>query len=74
MSCKKISGNPRCIYEKIGFYSKKQTKDEIQKNIEAVSCLGAYRLAPTFMVNDEVHPNMTPEKVVGLITELRGEC
>ena len=31
-------------------------------------------MAPTCTVNDEVHPNMTPEKVVGLITELRGEC
>ena len=42
--------------------------------VETVSCLGACGLAPTCTVNDEVHPNMTPEKVVGLITELRGEC
>ena len=41
--------------------------------METVSCLGACGLAPTLMVNEEVHPKMSPEKVVALVQELRGE-
>jgi NADH-quinone oxidoreductase subunit E len=40
--------------------------------VETVSCLGACGLAPTMMVNEEVHPRMTPEKAEELIDELRG--
>ncbi len=29
-------------------------------------------LAPTMMVNEDVHPKMTPDKAVKLIRELRG--
>ena len=42
--------------------------------VETVSCLGACGLAPAVMVNDEVHPKMTPEKAVELLNKLRGEC
>ena len=52
----------------------KHTTDDMLFTVETVSCLGACGLAPTCTVNDEVHPNMTPEKVIELIAELRGEC
>lgn len=42
--------------------------------LETVSCLGACGLAPVVMVNDDVHPAMTPAKVTELIKELRGEA
>ena len=60
--------------KELGLSDKKHTTDDMLFTVETVSCLGACGLAPTCTVNDEVHPNMTPEKVVGLITELRGEC
>jgi NADH-quinone oxidoreductase subunit E len=41
--------------------------------VETVSCLGACGLAPTLTVNNEVHPTMTPEKALELLTELRGD-
>ena len=41
--------------------------------VETVSCLGACGLAPAITVNDEVHPKMSPEKVIKLLEELRGE-
>ena len=59
--------------KELGLSDKKHTSDDMLFTVETVSCLGACGLAPTCTVNDEVHPNMTPEKVVGLITELRGE-
>ena len=60
--------------KELGLSDKKHTTDDMLFTVETISCLGACGLAPTCTVNDEVHPNMTPEKVVGLITELRGEC
>ena len=60
--------------KELGLSNKKHTTDDMMFTVETVSCLGACGLAPTCTVNDEVHPNMTPEQVVGLITELRGEC
>ena len=41
--------------------------------VETVSCLGACGLAPAITVNDVVYPKMSPEKVVDLLKELRGE-
>ena len=39
--------------------------------VETVSCLGACGLAPVMMINETVHPAMTPEKVKAVITELK---
>lgn len=52
---------------------KKHTTDDQLFTVETVSCLGACGLAPAVMVNDEVHPKMTPEKMSELIKKLREE-
>lgn len=45
--------------------------------LEKVSCLGACGLAPVVVVNDEVHGEMTPEKMNvlldGIIKNLENE-
>ena len=50
-------------------------EDNISKDglftIQRVSCLGACSLAPVCVVNDEVYPKMTPEKINRLIIDLR---
>ena len=61
------------LYKKLGLSKKKKTTDDMMFTIETVSCLGACGLAPTMMVNEEVHPRMTPDKAVKLIRELREE-
>ncbi|MDO5389912.1 MAG: NAD(P)H-dependent oxidoreductase subunit E [Eubacteriales bacterium] len=61
------------LQKQLGLGKKKHTTDDMMFTVETVSCLGACGLAPTLMVNDEVHPKMTPEKVVALLQELRGE-
>lgn len=61
------------LQKQLGLGKKKHTTDDMIFTVETVSCLGACGLAPTLMVNDEVHPKMTPEKVVALLQELRGE-
>lgn len=61
------------LQKQLGLGKKKHTTDDMMFTVETVSCLGACGLAPTLMVNDEVHPKMTPEKVVALLQKLRGE-
>lgn len=59
------------IYEETGLGPDKTTTDDGMFTIEIVSCLGACGLSPVIMVNDTVHPQMTPEKAKALLTELR---
>ncbi len=61
------------LFKELGLSQKKHTTDDMLFTVETVSCLGACGLAPTLTVNDEVHPNMTPEKALELIEKLRGE-
>lgn len=60
------------LYKKLGLSKAKRTTDDMMFTVETVSCLGACGLAPTMMVNDEVHPRMTPEKAEELIDILKG--
>ena len=59
------------LYSELGLSKNKATTDDMLFTLETVSCLGACGLAPVLMVNDTVHPSMTPEKVVALVQELR---
>lgn len=61
------------MMKELGLSHKKHTTDDMLFTVDTVSCLGACGLAPTCMVNDDVHPKMTPEKAVALLKELRGE-
>jgi len=59
------------LYRKLGLSAEKKTTDDMLFTVETVSCLGACGLAPAVMVNDTVHPKMTPESAAVLIDELR---
>ena len=59
------------LMKELGLSNKKHTTDDMLFTVETVSCLGACGLAPAVMVNDEVHPKMTPEKMSELIAKLR---
>ena len=66
------SGNVlQALYDATGLSESKPTSDDGLITIEIVSCLGACGLSPVVMVNDTVHPAMTPDKAVDLIEELR---
>ena len=66
------SGNVlQALYDATGLSESKPTTDDGLFTIEIVSCLGACGLSPVVMVNDTVHPSMTPEKAADLIEELR---
>ena len=57
----------------LGLSGKKQTTDDLLFTVETVSCLGACGLSPVITINDVVHPAMTPEKALELLTELKKE-
>ena len=60
------------FYKELGLSKEKVSTEDGLFTLETVSCLGACGLAPVVMVNEDVHPQMTPEKVLELIKELRG--
>ena len=60
------------IVKELGLEGKKCTTEDMMFTVETVSCLGACGLARTMMVNEDVHPKLTPDQAVKLIRELRG--
>ena len=61
----------KALRKELGLSDKQHTTEDMLFTVETVSCLGACGLAPAIMVNEQVHPAMTPEKAVALIEELR---
>ena len=61
------------LRSELGLSASKKTTDDLNFTVETVSCLGACGLAPVITVNDVVHPEMTPEKVVALLNKLKEE-
>jgi NADH-quinone oxidoreductase subunit E len=39
--------------------------------VETVSCLGACGLAPVMVINDDVHGQVTPEKAIELLEDIK---
>ena len=62
------------LYAETGLSKDKATTDDMLFTVETVSCLGACGLAPVLMVNDTVHPAMTPDAAAELIQKLREEA
>ncbi|MBQ7348782.1 MAG: NAD(P)H-dependent oxidoreductase subunit E [Clostridia bacterium] len=48
-----------------------KTTQDLMFTVETVSCLGACGLAPVMMVNEEVYPAMTPDKVREVIKSIK---
>ena len=61
------------LRSELGLSESKKTTDDLNFTVETVSCLGACGLAPVITVNDVVHPEMTPDKVVELLKKLKEE-
>ena len=61
------------LRSELGLSAEKKTTDDLNFTVETVSCLGACGLAPVLTVNDVVHAEMTPEKAVALLNQLKEE-
>jgi NADH-quinone oxidoreductase subunit E len=58
------------IRKKLGLKENENTTKDMLFTIETVACLGACGLAPVVVINDSVHGQMTPEKIVALIDKI----
>ncbi len=59
------------LYKKPGLDEKNPTTQDMLFTVETVSCLGACGLAPVLVINEQVYGQVTPEKAVSLITEIK---
>ena len=50
-----------------------EVTDDGQFTVSHVRCIGACSLAPAVMVGDDVHGNVTEEKIPSIVDEYRGE-
>ncbi len=56
---------------KLGLEEGQETSPDMMFTVETVSCLGACGLAPVMLVNDEVYGQVTPQRAVELIEEIK---
>ena len=61
------------LRDKLGLSAKKITTDDMMYTFETVSCLGACGLAPVMVINEQVYGQVTPEKAVELIKEIKNK-
>lgn len=50
-----------------------ETSSDLEYTLDAVACFGCCALAPCITINNNVHGNMTPEKVRELLTLNKGQ-
>ncbi len=55
---------------KLGLKEKQNTTDDMMFTIETVSCLGACGLAPVIVVGDDVHGQVKPGQIPGIIDDV----
>ncbi|MDR3256912.1 MAG: NAD(P)H-dependent oxidoreductase subunit E [Endomicrobium sp.] len=58
------------IKKKLDLKENESSTKDMLFTIEIVACLGACGLAPVLVMNEEVHGQMTSDKVIGLIDEV----
>ncbi len=68
---KKSSDIIAALHEELGLNETKTTTDDGLFTMELVACLGACGLAPVMVVNDKVHGQMTVDKALDLIREIK---
>ncbi|MDR0734976.1 MAG: NAD(P)H-dependent oxidoreductase subunit E [Elusimicrobiota bacterium] len=64
---KKSEGIINAAKKRLNLTDEKHTSGDFMFTLECVSCLGACGIAPVAVVDEEVHPQMTPEKITALI-------
>ena len=61
----------REVQKKLGISPGESTPD-LEYYLETVACIGACALAPTMMINEDTHGQMTPKKVAELFKDWNG--
>lgn len=59
------------LHKKLGTSEKNKTTADLLYTVETVACLGACGLAPVVVIDEQVYGQMTPERVVALVDEIK---
>ena len=59
------------IREKLGTDEKHKTSSDLMFTVETVACLGACGLAPVLVIDEQVYGQITAERAVALIDEIK---
>jgi NADH-quinone oxidoreductase subunit E len=63
----------KALYNKLNINETKNTTDDSLFTLEIVPCLAACGIAPVVVINEVVHPVMTPEKTILEIDKIYNE-
>jgi NADH-quinone oxidoreductase subunit E len=61
------------LREKLGTSEKSKTTADMQFTVETVACLGACGLAPVIVIDEQVYGQITPERAVALVDEIKAQ-
>jgi NADH-quinone oxidoreductase subunit E len=59
------------LREKLGTSEQSKTSADMLFTVETVACLGACGLAPALVIDEQVYGQMTPERAIALVDELK---
>jgi NADH-quinone oxidoreductase subunit E len=59
------------LREKLGTSEKSKTTPDMLFTVETVACLGACGLAPVIVIDEQVYGQITPERAVALVDEIK---
>ena len=59
------------LREKLGTSEKNKTTADMMFTVETVACLGACGLAPVVVIDEQVYGQITPERAVALVDEIK---
>ena len=59
------------LREKLGTTEKCKTTPDMLFTLETVACLGACGLAPVIVIDEQVYGQVTPERAVALVDEIK---
>src|ERR1035438_4353756 len=59
------------LHQKLGTSEKSKTTPDMLFTVETVACLGACGLAPVIVIDEQVYGQVTPERAVALVDEIK---
>jgi len=59
------------LREKLGTSEKNKTTPDMMFTVETVACLGACGLAPVVVIDEQVYGQVTPERALGLVDDIK---
>jgi len=61
------------LRQKLGTSENCKTTPDMLFTVETVACLGACGLAPAMVIDEQVHGQMTPERALALVDEIKAQ-